>query len=195
MMKSLRLVAFGFAFLPVATFAAGSLYCPQKQGYISVGMTTSQVMQLCGPPMAKQDSSEIQVAEKIPVTQLIYTTLNQGAIYGYSGLTSYYNMWSLPSGSNGTSLRVSIVNDKVTAVNINGSGTNAMSICGGTSVQIGDDVNKVYSACGSPSLVNETYINQPISKRQNPEVWIYQPDQYQPTIHLTFISGKLQSIE
>lgn len=195
MMKSLRLFALSAALLPVASFAAGSLYCPQGQGYINVGMTESQVIQRCGPPMTKQDSSQVQIAEKIPVTQLIYTTLNQGAIYGYPGLSVYYNMWSLPSGSNGTSLRFSIVNEKVTAVDINGSNSNAMSICDGAKIQVGDDANKIYSSCGSPSLINETYINQPISKRQNPEVWIYQPNQYQPTIHLTFINGKLQSIE
>lgn len=195
MVKLLRFFTFGFAFLPVATFAAGSLYCPQKQGYISIGMTSDQVIQRCGQPMTKQNSSEIRVAEKIPVTQLIYTTLNQGAIYGYSGLTSYYTMWSLPSGSNGTSLRFSIIDNKVTAVNINGSSTNAMSICDGVSIQIGDDANKIYSACGNPSLINETFINQPVPKKQNPEVWIYQINQYQPTIHLTFINGKLQSIE
>ena len=70
-----------------------------------------------------------------------------------------------------------------------------MSICGGISVQIGDDVNKVYSACGNPSLVNETFINQKIHKSERPEVWIYQLAPYQPTIRLTFIDGKLQSIQ
>lgn len=193
MMKLKCAVALGFSFLPMIAFSADSLYCPAKQGYISIGMDSSQVMSLCGQPMMRQDSNEVQVAQKIPVTQLIYTTLNQGSVY--SGLSSYYTMWSLPSGSNGTSLRFNVVNNKITAIDINGSGTNAMSICGGASVQIGDDVNKVYSACGDPSLVNETFINQPIPKSQHPEVWIYQLEPYQPTIHLTFIDGKLQSIE
>ncbi len=193
MMKTQCCFALSMIFLPVLAFSANSLYCPQNQGYISIGMTSNQVMNLCGQPLGKQDSSQIQLAEKIPVMQLIYTTLNQGSVY--TGLTSYYDMWSLPSGSTGTSLRVDIINDKVTGVNINGAGTNAMSICGGVNIQIGDNVNKVYTACGSPSLVNNTYINQPVAKQQHPEVWIYQFDQYQPTIHLTFIDGKLQSIE
>ena len=192
-MKSKYCLALSFAFFPMIAFSTDSLYCPAKQGYVSIGMSSSQVSDLCGQPMSKQDSIEIQVARKIPVTQLIYTNLNQGSVY--SGLTSYYTMWSLPSGSNGTSLRVNVVDNKVTGVDINGSDTNAMSICGGISVQIGDDVNKVYSACGNPSLVNETFINQKIPKSERPEVWIYQLAPYQPTIRLTFIDGKLQSIQ
>jgi hypothetical protein len=194
-MKSRCLFALGLAFLPMAVFSLDSLYCPYKQGYLSIGMTDSQVLELCGPPIGKQTSSEIQVSEKIPETQLIYTTLNQGANPEFPGLTSYYTMWSLPSGSQGTSLRFSVINNKVVSVDINGSGTNASTICGGVSVQTGDDISKVYSACGDPSLVNQTYIKQPVSRNQNPQVWIYQFDQYQPTVRLTFINGKLQSIE
>ena len=195
MMKSQCLFALSIAFLPVTSFSMNSFYCPQKQGYINIGMTNSQVLELCGQPIGKEDSSEFQITEKVPVTQLIYTTLNQGAIYGYSGLTSYYNMWSLPSGSTGTSLRVSVVDNQVKAVDINGSNTNTMTLCGGATIQVGDDINKVYSACGTPSLVNNTFVTQLIPKNKHPEVWIYQIDQYQPTIHLTFIDGKLQSID
>ena len=193
MMKSHYLIALSIAFLPMTAFSVDSLYCPYKQGYISIGMSNDQVIARCGQPIKRENSSNVQVSKKIPVTQLIYTTLNTGAVY--PGLTSYYEMWSLPSGSNGTSLRVNVINDKITAVDINGSATNAMSICGGSHIQIGDDVNKVYSACGNPSLVNETFINQPVPNSQQPEVWTYQLDPYQPTIHLTFISGNLQSIQ
>lgn len=192
-MKLKCLFVLSFAFIPMAAFSADSVYCPQKQGYINVGMTTSQVMERCGPPTSKQDANAVQVTEKIPVTQLIYTTLNQGSVYPAFDIN--YNMWSLPSGSTGTSLQINIVNNKVSAVSINGSNTNAMSICGGVSIQVGDDENKVYSACGNPSLVNQTFINQPIAKSQKPEVWIYQLSPYQPTINLTFINGNLQSIQ
>ena len=191
-MKSHCVFALGFALLPLGGFAANSVYCPQGQGYINIGMTDSQVMNACGQPMSKQ-STNVKVATQIPVTQLIYTTLNQGAVY--PGLTSYYDMWSLPSGSVGTSLQVNVVNNKVTGISINGSSSNAMSICGGTSIQIGEDADSVYSACGSPSLVNETYINQPVSRNQHPEIWTYQLNQYQSPISLTFIDGKLQSIQ
>ena len=181
------------ALYPFMSFSADSLYCPAQQNYIHPGMTTDQVMTLCGQPMSRQTSSDVQVIKKTPVTQLIYTTLNPGSVY--SGLDSYYTMWSLPSGSQGTSLRINVVNDKVTAVDINGTDTNVMTLFNGGNIQVGDDINKVYSVCGDPSLTNQTFINQPIPNNSHPEVWSYQFEPYQPTIHLTFINGKLQSIE
>ncbi len=190
-MKAHNLIALCILFNPLTASAVESIYCPQKQGYINVGMTQGEVINACGQPTAKQ--TNISLTQRVPVTQLIYTTLNQGAVY--SGLNVYYNMWSLPSGSNGTSLTIDVINDKVHSISINGASTNAMSICGGENIQKGDNVNNVYSACGSPSLVNNTYIEQNIPKSQHPEVWIYQIDQYNPAINLTFINGNLQSIQ
>lgn len=191
-MKSQCLILFSTLLMPLPALAADSVYCPQKQGYINIGMTAAQVLNACGPPLSKRDT-HVQIAEKVPITQLIYTTLNQGAVY--PGITSYYNMWSLPSGSNGTSLQVSVMDNKVIAISINGSSTNAMTICGGVSIQKGDDVSNVYNACGNPSLVNNTYINRAVPKDQHPEVWIYQVNQYQPSFSLTFVNGQLQSIQ
>jgi hypothetical protein len=111
------------------------------------------------------------------------------------GLNSVYSMWSLPSGSQGVSLSIDIINNKVKGITMNGSGTNAMSVCGGTSIQVGDDVNSVYSACGNPSLINNTFITKPVPNSAKPEVWIYQVNQYQPMFTLTFVNGQLQSIE
>jgi hypothetical protein len=190
-MKSQGLVAIGLMLLSLAATADQSIYCPQKQGYITLGMTPDQVISACGQPIMKRDSNT-QVFEKIPVTQIIYTTLNQGAVY--PGLNNLYQRWSLPSGSTGTSLRIDVMNQKVVGININGSATNAVSICGGVSIQSGDTMNKVLATCGSPSMVNQTYINQPIPKSQKPEIWVYQVDQYQAPFSLTFFNGKLQSI-
>ena len=186
------LFAWSILFFPLAAMSASSMYCPQRQGYINIGMTDSQVLNACGQPIAKQTSSNA-VVERIPVTQLIYTTLNQGG--PYPGVNNMYQRWSLPSGSTGTSLAFEIKNNLVSGVTINGSGTNAATICGGISLAIGDTVNKVYSACGSPSLVNQTYINQPVPRSQHPETWIYQVNPYQPSFTLTFIDGKQQSID
>lgn len=177
--------------LPITVFANDSVYCPQRQGYIRIGMSTIDVLQACGEP--NQKSTNVKLELKVPMTQLIYTTLNEGAVY--PGLTSQYTMWSLPSGSQGTNLKVNIVDNKVTSVDINGSSANGSTLCGGVSVQVGDDANKVYAACGSPSLVNNTYVTQPIPKEDKPEVWIYQAGQYQPVINLTFVKGTLQSIK
>ncbi len=173
--------------------AVSQLYCPQNSGYITIGMTQSEVLAACGEPLTKQQSNA-PVTQKVPMKQFIYNTLNTGSVY--PGLNpTYYDYWSLPSGAYGISLEVDIINDKVSAVRINGSGTNAMSICGGTNVQIGDNANKVIMACGSPSMVNNSFINQTVPSNTKPELWIYQIDQYQSPSSLTFINGKLQSID
>lgn len=191
-MHKQSLFTLSLIFLPLTGFSADSMYCPQRQGYINVGMTDSQIISACGQPIVKQTSSKA-VVDRIPVTQLIYTTLNQGG--PFPGVNNMYQRWSLPSGSTGTNLTVSIRDNKISGVTINGSNTNAATICQGINLQIGDTVNKVYSACGSPSLVNQTYINVPVPKSQHPEVWIYQVNPYQPSFTLTFINGKLQSID
>lgn len=178
--------------LSFALEAAESMYCPERHGYINLGMTADQVIAACGEPTTKQQSSNSAV-QRVPVTQLIYTTLNRGGTF--QGYDSVYQMWSLPSGSTGTSVQVDIIDDKITGIKINGASNNAMSICGGVGLQIGDNTNAVYSACGSPTLVNHTYINKPIPAAAKPEVWTYQINQYQPPFSLTFVNGTLQSIQ
>ena len=192
-MKSQCFTGLSIMMLSLAAQSADSIYCAQQHGYINVGMTQDQVVAACGKPLIKRDSKVTQVVEKIPVTQLIYTTLNQGGVY--PGINNMYQRWSLPSGSTGVNLQVNIIDQKITSVNINGSSTNAASICGGISLQVGDDISRVYSACGNPSLVNQTYINQPVPKTLNPEVWVYQVNKYQPPFSLTFVNGNLQSID
>ena len=172
---------------------ADPVYCPQRSGYINVGMTEEEVINACGQPISKQKSN-LPAMQQIPVKQLIYTSLNGGSS-AYPGLNSaFYDQWSLPSGSTGVSLQVDIINNKVSAVRINGSGTNAVSICQGQSIKVGDNPNQVYSACGAPNLINSTFINQPIPSKTQPEIWVYQLDQFHPAINLTFVNGQLQSI-
>lgn len=185
---------------PLITQADQTIYCPQNHGYISIGMTQDQITAACGDPISKTKSNQ-PVMQKIPVTQLIYN--NQG------DKKAFYGVWSIPGGNTinrgpiqtfggnsggGSQLQINIINNKVSSVSLNGSDINAFSICGNTNIQVGDMVAKVYSACGSPSLVNNTYINQPIQSATQPEIWVYQPSPYQSPLNLTFIDGKLQSI-
>lgn len=169
--------------LPFSVYA--SLYCPQKQGYIDVGMTTDQVIAACGQPISQQVSNQ-PVLQKIPIQQLVYN--NQGSS------TAFYGTWNLPTGSGGAQLEVDVQDNKVKAIKLNGSDSNAFSICGGTSIQVGDPVGKVYGSCGNPSVVNNSYINQMVPGGQKPVIWIYQPGQYEQPVTLTFVNGKLQSI-
>jgi len=189
---SLKLLILLSLSLTSLTAIADPFYCPQNQGYINLGMSEAQVVSACGQPLSKQESN-VPVTVKVPVTQLIYTTLNQGSVY--PGLNSVYDQWSLPSGSTGVSLEVDIINNKVSGVRINGSNTNAMSVCGGISVAVGADESQVYNACGNPQMINNSFINQPIPSNHKPEVWVYQVDKYQAPMSLTFVNGQLQSID
>lgn len=77
-----------------------------------------------------------------------------------------------------------------------GTGTNPMVGCNNNgSVQVGDTEEQVYAACGTPDQTNTSYINQPIAGNNKTEIWIYQLDQYQPAIRLTFVNGSLESID
>ncbi|MBA4695958.1 MAG: DUF2845 domain-containing protein [Legionella sp.] len=172
--------------VPLPAMAEDTIYCPQNHAYIRLGMTTNEVISACGQPLKKQESNR-PLMRKIPVLQLIYNA--QGS------QNAFYGVWSLPVGVNsGVQLEVEVTNDKVSSVQLNGSSTQAITICGGNMIQIGDPVNKVYSYCGSPSLANNTYINQPIPSEEMPQIWTYQVDAYQPPYTLTFLNGHLQEI-
>jgi len=171
--------------LPLSALADQSFYCPQNHAYINIGMSTNQVIAACGTPLSKQESNQ-PIVQKIPVQQLIYN--NQGTD------TAFYGVWNVPTGNGGTSLQVDVINNRVQNISVNGSNSNAFSICNGANIQIGDQVGKVYGACGSPSVVNNTFMNQVVPTANKPEVWIYEPGQYQATVSLTFVDGKLQSI-
>lgn len=170
-----------------------SYYCPQRHAYVSVGMTQDQVISACGQPTAVRDNNS-PVVQQVPVKQLIYSILNQGAMYYYPGITPVYNMWSLPSGSQGTSVEIDLIDNQVNNIKINGSDSNALSVCQGGRVQVGDSINAVYRACGAPSLINDTYVNKSIPANQKPQVWIYTIDAYQPSVSFTFVNGILKAI-
>lgn len=172
--------------------SSDSKYCPKNHGFISVGMTTNAVLSACGQPTSTYTSDQ-QVTKKVPVKQLIFTDLGRGR--EYPGISeSFYNQWSLPGGAHRISIEVDIINNKVSSIRINGSTSNATSLCG-SSISNGDDINKVYNLCGSPSSINETYLNQAIPSNTKPEIWTYQIDKFQPTIRLTFVNGRLESID
>lgn len=162
-----------------------SFYCPQNHGYINLGMTPDQVIAACGQPASQQDSQD-PVYQKVPVQQLFYNNQGTGS--------AFYGTWNLSTGNDGAQLQVDVLNNKVKAIKVNGSESNAFSICKGANIQVGDPVGKVYGACGSPSITNSTYTNVPIQSAQKPVIWVYQPGQYQPSVTLTFVNGKLQSI-
>jgi hypothetical protein len=179
---------------PAVTWAVPKTYCPNGHGFIQAGMSQSDVLSACGQPNNKTLSSK-PATEKVPVQQLIYTTLNP--TNQYPGLTNaFYKQWSLPEGSNDTfNLVVDVMENKITAIRLNGNNSNRMSMCTNSAFQVGDEVSKVYAACGSPETINATFKNVVIPSKNRPEVWTYQVDQYQPSFRLTFVNGRLESID
>lgn len=167
--------------------AQSSFYCPKTYSTVTLGMSEAAVMQACGTPAQKEESNR-PITEKIPVTQMFYN--NAGAP------KAFYGVWSLPVGVNdGANLEVDIIDNKVASIRLNGSSSNAFSLCGGQSVNVGDPMGKVLSACGTPSVTNNTYLNQPVQSKSKPQVWTYISDPYaKTTTRLTFVDGQLKSI-
>lgn len=174
--------------------ADDSYYCAKNHAYINVGMTQDQVLASCGNPSSVKDSRG-SVVQQIPMTQLIYTDINKGAVFFYPGIDRVYSLFSLPSGSTGNTITVDIINDQISAIKINGVNSNALSMCKQGSVQIGDSTSAIYNACGAPDNINQTYVNRSVPGQQKPQVWIYDSQNYQPGFTLTFINGILQSIQ
>ncbi|WP_367605933.1 DUF2845 domain-containing protein [Legionella sp. W05-934-2] len=167
-------------------FAGTNYFCPGKNQTISVGMSEDQVAASCGQPLSKQQSQSA-ATEKVPVQQLIY---NQAG-----GSKAFYGVWQIPTGNNhGTSLVVSVMDNKIVDIQMDGGSVNANSICDGGSFSVGDPVSMVYTACGNPSNMNNTFIRKPLPGIKKPETWIYQFGQYQPPLQLKFQGGKLIEI-
>lgn len=188
-MKFKLLITLLTLFYPFANYAQG-YYCPQNHAYVNIGMSQADVIKACGEPQVKLDSTQNKIEQKIPVKQLIYVKLNRGAVF--TTMDSIYDTWSLPSGSEGLSVQVDVINNKVSGFKINGAETNALTVCGGAAIMIGDEELRVYNACGTPSMINNSYIVKTIPGSEKPEVWVYQADQYSPQVKMTFVNGILQ---
>ena len=72
-------------------------YCPQTHAYIQMGMTQDEVISACGQPTQKTQLNT-PLMKKIPITQLVYTTVAPSN--PYPSMTNTFNtQWSLPVGS------------------------------------------------------------------------------------------------
>ncbi len=180
-----------------------SIYCPQKSSYIQIGMTSDQVIAACGMPLSKQDSN-VPAMQQIPVQQLMFNSVGTqtapsgfwtAPVNGQGGQSAFYGVWNVPVGeASGVQLEIDIADNKVVLMKINGATSNSLSICSNANITYGDPVSKVYNACGNPDTINNTYMNRMIPSKEKPQIWTYQAGQYQPTMTLMFVDGKLQSI-
>lgn len=194
--------------LSSSVFALDNLYCAQGNGVVKLGMTTDEVRQACGIPLTMQ-TNNARIVKKQPITRLSYNDLSQGAVY-YWDLNKVYHIFSIPSNQSKSNLTIDIMDNKVKSVYLNGGSINGTGACnfkgattfGGppgptneTVISVGDPVDKVYMACGSPDYQDDTFIEVPIPSSDKPEVWIYKLDSFNPSYRLTFIQGILKGID
>lgn len=193
-----------------ATYAkhVDSFFCPQTSSNVQVGMTVDEVLKYCGQPQG-QNAPDQPILKNVPVTRLNYNNLNRGPLYFWK-LDNVYNLFSQPSGGQTNRLNVLIVDNKIKTIMLNGAevkSTDACSQIGSTNyaatssptpdstLNVGDNASAVINSCGSPDLEDQSYMQVPVPKAEQPLQWIYQTDQYHPSYTLTFIKGILQSIE
>jgi hypothetical protein len=186
-MKSLGIASLlWLGWMSVVNAQTTSAYCPANHRYITLGMSITEVVMACGEPTHKETDHQ-PYARKIPVLQLTYKA--QGSS------KAFYGVWTIPVGVYvGATLHVDIVDNKVYSVRVDGGDNKAFSICGGVPLVIGDPVSKVYANCGNPSVINDTYITKQDGPATYPEIWTYAV-QYQPSLRLTFVRGKLEFIQ
>lgn len=191
------LIAVFLASVYSATFGASTLFCPQHYGNIALGMTQAQVISACGEPLKKQESNK-PVMRRVPMQQMTFNNAGTPKATNYVPVSSnalYYGLWNNPVAISGAQLKVDVVDNKIYGIQLNSTDGNSFSICGGLQVTVGDPIGKLYGACGAPLLTNNTFIEQVVETDKPPEVWIYSMGQYQPPVSLTFVNGKLQSIQ
>lgn len=184
-----------------------SLFCPQTSSNIQVGMTIDDVLRNCGQPQG-QSAPDQPIVKNVPVTRLNYNNLNRGPLYFWK-LDNVYNLFSQPSGGTTSRLNVLIMDNKIKSIMLNGAevkSTDACSQIGSTNyaatssptpdatISVGDNASSVVNSCGSPDLEDQSYMQIPVPKSEQPIQWIYQIDQYHPSYTLTFIKGILESI-
>lgn len=203
-LHSILIVFIVFYSLP--SIAEDSYYCPKNNGYVQLGMTQSEVLAACGEPLSKTETDK-PVMKEIPMQQLYYNS--QGTP------SAFYEFWTMPTGvDTGQKLEVDVIDGKVSAIVFNGESvnsssltsnisskgytndffTNELTVCSG-SFRIGDPVERVYNACGDPPMLNSTFVKQPIVSKTKPQIWIYQPSEFEASVTMTFLDGVLQSIQ
>lgn len=153
MMKAINLLL-ALISLMYPLFAC-AFFCPNNFNQINDGDSIEQVIQQCGKPDNKKESTRKE--DNVPQEWSYYIpqTVSTGTA----------------SQAQGT-LKTSITFDeKGNAINIsvNGVGVGATTICG-TSVQLGDQRDKVKSACGDPAFINKQQLPTTAAQQQETKV-------------------------
>ncbi len=115
-----------------ATSPAWAIFCPNSFNQINPGDSVDVVKLACGKP----DTEKTYVAQSNQPQEWIY-----------------FLQLALPL--TGTiKMSVTLVQNKVISIIVNGIGTSTTQACGGN-IQIGSTLEAVKAACGKPVLVNQ----------------------------------------
>ncbi len=128
--------------LSTSTFA---MLCPTNFQSISVGDSIDMVTTACGKPLSQ-------------TTHVSTTSLPQE--------WNYY-VKSTPTDQATLKMTVAFDQGVVTNMSVNGIGVSNTAICGNT-VQVGDTVKTVQSACGKPAFIMQGNAPQSVTGDENP---------------------------
>lgn len=168
-------------FLLLTPLYSYAFFCPNNFNQIDFGFSEDQVMSACGSPSSTQ--SEV---EPVPVPQEWNYYMQQPSTNYMGTVTGPYNtQMNNQSGTIKTQITFD-ANGKVININVNGVTAGNTGMCT-PPIQLGDDMAKVKSACGSPAIVSKPNAdsNQPGKKM---DTFVYTGNQ---TVKLIFEDGKL----
>jgi hypothetical protein len=159
--------------VPTLSFA---FFCPTNFNQINIGDSTDTVVKACGKP----DKEETKDAETDGPQEWSYFIPQTVAL-------------SANQQGQGT-LKTTIAFDKdgkAINISVNGLGVGASSICGPTSIKLGDTRDSIKAACGQPSSINKQNSPDAISTVVPPKKITTYTYNSNPPQKLTFEDGKL----
>ncbi len=161
--------------LPSLSFA---FMCPTNFNQINFGMMPPEVLQICGKPDSQNEY--VKPNDNVPQEWTYY--IPQTVYLGGSN--------PMAQGTLKTSVAF---DDKGKAVNIsvNGIGVGQTTICNGTTVSLGDDKERIKSACGSPGFINKQSPTANPNVPQDTKILEFNYKSVNPPVKLIFENGRL----
>lgn len=138
-----KIIYFGLL-LPQLSFA---FFCPNNFNQIDFGASIDQVSTQCGKP------------DKIETTTLEPEGPQEWNYYIPAAVANPGT-----AATQGT-MKAQITFDSsghVVNMSVNGIGVGGSTLCGGANIQLGDSIESVKAACGTPSFINKQNTDNPV---------------------------------
>ena len=165
-------ILFSSLLFPALTFAA---FCPTNFNQIQLGDTIEQVTKLCGRPTFQKEGKKSD--DNVPQQWSYYIPQR--------------NLTTPLSGNQGSAQTVISFDatGKVINIMINNVSVSTTGMCG-SMISLGDDRERIKSACGTPTFINKQ--KEPTDGSITEEVKVIQfIYNSKPPATLTFENGKL----